>query len=99
MKNKTGIQKMTEWLDNREAHIGKMRRADLRYIRAKAHLLLSEERAQLTEDSLVDVLKKWCQHDIPQEDGQNYDGLQWRAQAQDEVIAIIAAYEQSKERI
>ena len=41
----TAIHEMVKWLDNRDAHSGKMRRAELRYIRTKAHELLANERS------------------------------------------------------
>lgn len=36
---KTEITQMREWLDNRDAHSGKIRKAELRYIRAKCQEL------------------------------------------------------------
>lgn len=43
--HKSKMQLMVEWLDNRNRHIGKIRRADMRYIRIKAHELLADEKA------------------------------------------------------
>lgn len=42
---KSKMQLMVEWLDNRDRHSGKMRKAELRYIRTKAHELLVDEKA------------------------------------------------------
>ena len=39
----TAIHKMMAWLDNRDRHSGKIRKAELRYIRTKAHELYEEE--------------------------------------------------------
>lgn len=54
----TAIQKMVVWLDNRDAHSGKMRKSELRYIRTKAHELLAEEKR--AEGSLVRTPKNTC---------------------------------------
>ena len=39
----TAIHEMMVWLDNRDRHSGKIRKAELRYIRTKAHELYEKE--------------------------------------------------------
>ena len=43
----TELHKLVMWLDNRGAHSGKMRKAELRYIRTKAHELLAQEKKRV----------------------------------------------------
>jgi len=50
---KTGITQMREWLDNRDRHSGKIRMAEMRYIRTKCHELEAQEKSRAEKDILI----------------------------------------------
>ena len=51
MKNE--ITQMREWLDNRNRHSGKIRKAELRYIRTKCHELEAQSKTREEQDIII----------------------------------------------